>query len=436
MNKKLKWIIGILIVILIIVIVIIKKNNKKEGILVTTERVELKTIIETVNASGKLFPEIEVKVSPDVSGEIIDLMVEEGDSVRAGMVLARIFPDIYKSQRDQVLAAVSAGRAQVSNDQASLKGFEATLTNSKNIYERQKKLFDEKVISRAELDNAKQAYDVAQSNYNSALQTISSSQANLVGIEAQLTRANKDLSRTTLLCPMNGVVSLLNVKKGERVVGTAQFTGTEMMRIAELNNIEVRVDVGENDIVKVKIGDTALIQIDAFPNRKFKGLVHKIANPNTASSTESAAATDVTNYKVHARLIHSDYADLIGKGKRFPFRPNMTVDVDIQTQIKNNVIAVPLSAVTTRESKGNTNLITGSNLEEVVFVVPKGNYLKKVAVKTGIQDINNIEILSGLTLGDSIVTGPYLEVSKILQDSSFVRVEKDLSKIGAQKVKE
>lgn len=437
MNKKLLWtIIGLVVVVG--GFIGLKKSGvigKDEGLKVSAEKAATRTIIETVNASGKVYPEIEVKVSPDVSGEIVELNVNEGDSVRKGQVLARIYADIYSTQRDQVAAGVDQAKAQLSNSTASLPGLKATLDNAKAAFERQRKLYTEKVTSRQEYDQAEQAFRTAEANYNAAREGLKGTEASIMGAEAQLARANKDLSRTTLVAPMDGVISLLAVKKGERVVGTAQMAGTEMMRVADMRSIEIRVDVGENDIPKVKLGDTALVEVDAYTNRKFKGLVYKIANPNT-QATATTTSTEVTNYKVHIRLIPDSYKDMVVPGRAFPFRPGMTASADIQTNTKENVLSVPLNAVTTREKgsgEGNKKEKTDDGppsgdpaddeaVEEVVFVIGKDKKVKKVKVKTAIQDLNYIEIVEGLNEGDQVVTGPYNTVSKILKDGNLVEV--------------
>lgn len=434
MNKKLLWII-IGLVVVVGGFIGLKKGGvigKDEGLKVSAEKAVTRTIIETVNASGKVYPEIEVKVSPDVSGEIVELNVNEGDSVRKGQVLAKIYADIYSTQRDQVAAGVDQAKAQLSNSSASLPGLKATLDNAKANFERQRKLYTEKVTSRQEYDQAEQAYRTAEANYNAAREGLKGTEASIMGAEAQLARANKDLSRTTLVAPMDGVISLLAVKKGERVVGTAQMAGTEMMRVADMRSIEIRVDVGENDIPKVKIGDTALVEVDAYTNRKFKGLVYKIANPNTQAATTTS--TEVTNYKVHIRLIQSSYKDMLVPGRAFPFRPGMTASADIQTNTKDNVLAVPLNAVTTREKSesgkkssaddkpASGNPADDEAVEEVVFVIGKDKKVKKVKVKTAIQDLTYIEILDGLNEGDQVVTGPYNTVSKILKEGNLVQV--------------
>jgi len=436
MNKTLLWII-IGVVVLLGGLYGLKAAGiigKEEGIKVATEKTALKTIIETVNASGKVYPEIEVKVSPDISGEVVELTVNEGDSVRRGQIVARIYADIYASQRDQAAATVSQAKAQLSNSTASLDALKASVDQTKAAYDRQKKLLNEKVISKSEFEQALQAYESATANYRAAKEGLKSGEANIKSVEAQLSRANKDLSRTVITAPMDGVISLLAVKKGERVAGNSFNVGTEMMRIADMNSIEVRVDVGENDIPKVKYGDTALVEVDAYSNRKFKGIVYKIANPNTSTSL-TTAATDVTNYKVHIRLLPESYKDLVVKGK-FPFRPNMSASADIQTTTRKDVLSVPLNAVTTRDSKDDkkdsttksktttteTSADVENTIEEVVFVLQKDGTVKKVKVKTDIQDLNNIQIIEGLKVGDEVIVAPYNVVSKSLKNGDKVQV--------------
>ena len=438
MNKKLIWTLGGLLVVIVLLVSLKKAGviGKEQGEEVTTEKVQLRTITESVNASGKVYPEIEVKVSPDISGEIVNLFVEEGDKVTKGQVLAKIYADIYSTQKDQASANVNQSQAQYENIKASIGGLKAVYENTKTTYDRFKKLLDDKIVSKAEFEQTEQNYRSAESSYLGALQTIKSGAAQIQGVRAQLSRAEKDLARTTITAPMDGIVSSMSVKKGERVVGTAQMAGTEMMRVADMKSIEVRVDVGENDITKVKIGDTALVEVDAYNKRKFKGIVYKIANPVTASSLTSSS-TDVSNYKVHIRLEPSSYADLIQENSKFPFRPGMTASADIQTKSKRNVVSIPLNAVTTRdkegngketkvsasasENNGNANASKEEELNEVVFVLQKDNKVKMVKVKTDIQDLNYIEV-SGLKVGDEVITGPYSTVSKLLKEGTLVKV--------------
>ena len=439
MSKKLIWIIVALVVIIGILIGLKKAGviGKEEGTKVTTEKAIKRNIIETVNASGKVYPEVEVKVSPDISGEITELYVNEGDTVKKGQVLARIYADIYSTQRDQVAAGVNQAKAQLLNSQANMEGLKAVLDNAKAVFDRQKKLVDDKVISRSEFEQAQQSYLSALSSYNAAKEGLKSGQANIQGAQAQLNKADKDMSRTVITAPMDGLISLMSVKKGERVAGNSFNVGTEMMRISDMRSIEVRVDVGENDIPKVKIGDTAIVEVDAYTNRKFKGIVYKIANPNTGTTT-TTSTTDVTNYKVHIRLLPASYEDLITPKKSFPFRPGMSASADIQTKTKSNVLSIALNAVTTRDKNGekkdtkkddnnqNDNAVKSTSadddIEEVVFVLQKDNTVKKIKVRTAVQDLNNIEILSGLKEGDEVVTGPYTIVSKTLNDGAKVIV--------------
>lgn len=440
MSKKLKWIIIILVILVVALIGLSKAGilgGKDEGTKVTAEKATIRNITEIVTASGKVFPEVEVKVSPDISGEIVELNVIEGDTVKKGQVLAKIYGDIYASQRDQAAAVVSQSQAQVANSSAQLGALQATLDQTEAAYKRQKTLLDQKVISASEFEQAQQAWLSAKANLEAAKAGIKANQANVQSAAASLTRAQKDVSRTTIVAPMDGVISLLSVKKGERVAGNSFNVGTEMMRIADLASIEVQVDVGENDIPKVKLGDTALVEIDAFNNRKFKGIVYKIANPSTGlagTASSLSSSTQVTNYQVHIRLMPDSYKDLIVKGQPFPFRPNMSASADIQTKTNKNVLTIPLNAVTTRDKNEGKKMddkkdapetssaSADDDVEEVVFVIQKDGIVRKKPVKTDIQDINYIQIVNGINAGEEVVTAPYDVVSKQLKDSSKVKV--------------
>ncbi|MEO8961255.1 MAG: efflux RND transporter periplasmic adaptor subunit [Ginsengibacter sp.] len=441
MNKTLKWIL-IILAILIVALLVLKKTGvigKDTGIKVTAEKATRRTIVETVNASGKIYPEVEVKLSPDISGEIVELDVAEGDSVKKGQVLARIYGDIYVTQRDQATAIVNQQEAQMANAQASLGALEAQLDQAKKTYDMQKQLYDEKVISRNEFNTADASYKTALANLNAAKQGIKASMASVQSARAGLQKANKDLRLATLESPMDGIISLLSVKKGERVVGSSMMAGTEMMRIADMRKMEVRVDVGENDIPKVRLGDSAIIEIDAFNDRKFTGEVTQIASSNNGASTQndfSNTSTDVTNYKVYIRLNPDSYKDLMAGKKRFPFRPGMSASADIQTKTHTNVLSVPINSVTTREKSDSTretqapvqsgdmsnNSFSDNDLDVVVFLVQPDGTVKKQKVKTDIQDINYIEITSGLKEGQEVITGPYDVVSKTLMDKDKVKV--------------
>lgn len=440
MNKTVKWIlIGLGIVIVLLVGGKIIAGSSDKDLKVTIEKVAKKTIIETVNASGKIYPEIEVKISSDVSGEITELNVLEGDSVTKGQLLARIYADIYASQRDEASSRVVQSQATVANSQAALDALKAQREQDLATYNRNKDLYDQKVISKAEFEQFDTKLKASQAQYNAAIQNIRSLSAGVASAQTQLGAANKNLGRTTILAPMNGVVSMLSVKKGERVVGTAQMAGTEMMRVANMNSLEVRVDVGENDIVKVSVGDSADVEVDAYNNRKFKGIVTQIASSTIKSGgSTTTVSNDVTNYEVHIRLAPSSYQDLLdpSQPKKFPFRPGMNASADIKTNIKNGVIAIPITAVAARDvndengdkkkekkpDNENDGVVAADELKEVVFVLNKEKKVEMRTVTTGIQDINNIEILSGLKDGDEVVTAPYNAVTKTLKTGTKVKV--------------
>lgn len=442
MKKSLKWILIVAGVLVLLFIAGKFMGGGEKTPKVAVEKAGKRTIIETVNASGKVYPEVEVKISPDISGEITELTVEEGDSVRKGQVLARIFADIYAIQRDEAASRVAQTSATVDNSQAALESLKANMELAQQTYNRNKKLFDEKVISKAELEQFETTLRSAQANYNAAQQNIRSLKASVQSSQAGLNKANKDLGRTTLVAPMDGVISSLKVKKGERVAGNSFNVGTEMMTVADMAVLEVRVDVGENDIVKISIGDSADVEVDAYNNRKFKGVVTKIAS--STKTTLASSANDVTNYEVRIRLDKESYKDLAVK--TFPFRPGMNASADIKTRRVENVLAVPIAAVSARvkgsdqsmadkkkeneskkEETGNqgpsaAQQENGDELEEVAFIMGTEGVVKKVVVKTGVQDINYIEIISGLKEGDEVVTAPYAAVSRELKDGTKVKV--------------
>lgn len=448
MNKTLlRIIIGL--AILIILLVVLKKAGvlgKEEGIKVSAEKAIKRNITEIVTASGKVYPEKEVKISPDISGEVVELTVlQEGDSVKKGQELAKIYADIYTTQRDQAAAQVNQQQALVSNMSAQLPGLKASMDAAKKTFDRQKQLLDQKVISVSEYEAAESTYKTAEANYMAALQTVRGNVAGVASYRANLAIAAKNLSRTTVVSPIDGVVSLLSIKRGERVVGNSMMAGTEMMRVADMSKIETIVDVGENDIPKVHLGDSALIEVDAYNNRKFRGVVTQIASSVTTAtgSTTTVSTNDVTNYKVHIRLTPDSYKDLIDpkKPKNFPFRPGMSASADIQTRTHFNVLSVPINSVATREKNkdnvaqnnsdkkdgdnsaddGKTAVSAAEDLDEVVFTL-QGDTVKKVKVKTDIQDINYIEVLDGLKEGDQVITGPYSIISKTLKTGTKVTV--------------
>jgi len=437
-RKTLFWILGIIIVL--IAVFALSNARKDDSIKVAVDKAEDKNIIEVVSASGKIYPETEVKVSSDVSGEIVDLPVLEGDSVKKGQVLARIYADVYGSVRDKATASLSQAQAQLANTAASLNAFKAKLEQSKSAYDRNKELLAQKVVSRSEFETAEATYRSALADYNAAAEQVNSNRYAVQSAKAGVTEANTNLQRTTIVASMDGVVSLLPVKKGERVVGTGQMSGTEIMRIADLNIMEVQVDVGENDIPRVKYNDTAIVEVDAYSDRKFKGIVTQIASSSkgaaTATATSTSSAEQVTSYIVHIRILAESYADLIDPAhpKNFPFRPGMSASVDIQTRRKNNVLAVPINAVTTRDVVDSSKAVgakkedlaaakeSGKNQKEVVFVLQADKTVRQTIVTTGVQDDANIEILSGLKPGETIISAPYSAVSKDLEQGKKVNV--------------
>jgi HlyD family secretion protein len=437
-NKLIYWLIGATVVLLVLIIVgksagWIGKPKEIEVELAKAKRV---TIVEKVSASGTVQPVTEVKIAPEVSGEIIELLIEEGDSVRRGETLVKIRPDTWQSQLERAEASLSQQRANLEQSKANLSRAQATLIRSEAEYKRNEKLWDEKVISEADWQLAKQNYQIARNDVSSAEQSVEASRYIIRSTEASLREARENFRKTTVVAPMDGVVSKLIVKNGERVVGTATMAGTEMLRIADLHKMEVRVDVNENDIVRVHVGDTALIDVDAYAsqNIEFKGVVTLIAN--TAKDKVSTDA--ITEFEVRILILGSSYQDLVNAGNKFPFRPGMTASVDIMTTTKQNALSVPLASVTTRNpddqqegekpsdpraptvTQGDTKKVEKKADKTVIFVNEKG-VAKMVEVKTGISDYDNIEILEGISDSTEVVIGPFLAVSKRLKDGEKIR---------------
>jgi HlyD family secretion protein len=427
MSKKKIIILSSVALVAIFTLIVLKKKgvigSNDDSKVVETAKVESMTIIETVSATGKIQPEVEVKISSEVSGEVIALNVKEGQQVKKGDLLVKINPDIYESGVNRTVASLSTTKAGLNQADAQVKEAKAN-------YDRNKKLFDKGVISKAEWDRIVSAYEVATAAKQSAYYQMKSASANV-------TEANDNLKRTSIFAPADGTISKLDVELGERVMGTQGMASTELMRIANLNNMEVEVDVNENDIVKVNIGDSAKVEVDAYLKRKFEGIVTSISN----SATSATTADQVTNFKVKVRLSKESYQDLLaGKPANFsPFRPGMTATVDIITKRSVNVLGVPIGAVVIKEDTTATKKDIVAELEkeeakekgkapkkdekfECVFV-KIGDKAKLKVVKTGIQDDTNIEIISGLKKGDEIIVGPYSMVSKELMPNDKVRQE-------------
>ncbi|MFN3841615.1 MAG: efflux RND transporter periplasmic adaptor subunit [Cyclobacteriaceae bacterium] len=449
-NKLLYGLIGVVVFLLVFIVVGRSAGwiGKPKDLEVDLAKAGRTTIIEKVSASGTVQPVTEVKLAPEVSGEIRELLVEDGDSVSRGKLLVKIRPDTWLSQLERAEASLNQQRANLVSSEAALARAEATYTRAEQEFERQKKLWNEKVISEAEWQLAQQNFKVAENDLKSAKQSVQAAKYIVRSSEATVNEARENVRLTSVVAPMDGYVSKLNVKKGERVVGTAQMQGTEMLRIADLSKMEVRVNVNENDIVRVHIGDTAIIDVDAYTNtgKRFKGIVTHIAN--TAKDKVSADA--ITEFEVRILILNSSYQDLVAEGKKYPFRPGMTASVEILTNRKENVLSVPLSAVTTRSeekkvpTEGDGALQPAGQAksapkkeDKVVVFVNENGVAKMVEVKTGMSDYDNIEILSGINDSTEVVTGPFLVVSKRLKDGDKIRkAEKKDDKKAKEKASE
>ena len=361
-SKKRLWlIIGGGIIVLLVVVALIVKGKRNEGSKVSVEKVTKRTIIQTVSANGKIQPEKDIKISPYISGEVVELLVKEGNEVKVGDLLAKIDPEIYISAYDQVAASLNTQKANEANARARLSQVTAQYDNAKQTFDRQDKLFKQNVISQSEYDQAKSAYQVAKAQVDAANQDIKASEYMVKSSEAAQKRAKDDLNRTAIYAPNDGTVSKLSVEKGERVTGASQFSsGTEIMRIANLNEMEAQVEVNENDIVRVSMGDTALIEVDAYLNRKFKGIVTEIAN---SANTTGVSVDQVTNFNVKIHLLKDSYKDMLNpKIPNFsPFRPGMSATVEIQTETAKDVLTVPIQAVTTRVEQDTLDKINAKN---------------------------------------------------------------------------
>ncbi|UPZ17403.1 efflux RND transporter periplasmic adaptor subunit [Flavobacterium humidisoli] len=422
-KKTVYFLLGGAVVIIVALVGLSKAGvigNKDEGKEVEIAKVTASTIVETVSATGKIQPEIEIKIASMVSGEIISLNVKEGQVVKKGDLLVKINPDLYTSGLERSVANLAGTKASLTQSDASFK-------EAKGNYERNKILYDKGVISKSDWDKAISSFEVAKATKQSAYYNVQSA-------SASVTEAKDNLGRTTIYSPADGTISVLNVELGERVLGTQQMAGTELLRVANLNNMEVEVDVNENDIVKIKIGDEANVEVDAYLKKKFKGIVTSISN----SASTTLTSDQVTNFKVKVRILKDSYQGLLeGKPSTYsPFRPGMTATVDIITTTKNNVLAVPISSVVV---KSDTTAVKDFKVEdpnedkkpapkndkkfECVFV-KVGDKAKIRVIKTGIQDDTNIEVMSGLKPGDVVITGPYTTVSKDLNSGDKVKLKK------------
>jgi HlyD family secretion protein len=437
--KRLYWIIaiGVLIIFSVILIKYLNGNKPTE---VYVEKATTKTIIELVSATGKIQPETELKLSSDVSGEITEMAVKEGDQVKKGDLLCRIKPDLYVSAIDRVNANVNTTKANLKTALAQLDQAKANLANSEATFNRNKKLLEQSAISQQEFDGFKAQYESAKANVQALEAGVNAGQYNIQSSEATLKEANTNLEKTYIYAPVDGTVSKLSVEKGERVVGVSGMAGTEILRLANLNEMEVSVEVNENDIIKVHKNDTALIEVDAYMDKKFKGIVTEIAN---SSNSTGISVDQVTNFVVKIRLLRESYQFLISDKNQIPFRPGMSASVDIQTRKVVNVIAIPIQAVTTRNPDSLNTIkndefddrevkVKNDNedkdlkkeevkIKEYVFLVNNGS-AKQIEVKTGIQDNDFIQVISGLTDKQEVICGPYSAVSKSLKEGTKIKI--------------
>jgi HlyD family secretion protein len=440
--KKLYWIIGICVALLTGFIAYkFMKGEKPTD--VATEKAAKRNIIETVSANGKIQPEAELKITSDVSGEIVEMLVKEGEQVKKGQLLCRIKPDIYESAFERVNATVNSSKANLKTTMAQLEQAKANLANAEASYARSKKLFDQNAISQQEFDASKATFEASKANVEGIKESINAADYNVKSVEASLKEANTNLDKTKIYAPVDGTVSKLNVEKGERIVGVQGLQGTEILRLANLNEMEVSVEVNENDIIRIHKNDTALIEVDAYIGKKFKGIVTEVAN---SANTVGVSVDQVTNFVVKIRVLRESYAYLITEVNLAPFRPGMSASVEIQTSRAKDIITIPIPAVTTRNADTTKTKVLNrdeepdmtvvdekqeklnkkkEDIKECVFVNRNG-IAKMVYVTTGVQDDDYIEIKSGIQIGDEVISAPYGAVSKTLKDGSkIIVVDKD-----------
>jgi len=415
-NNKLLYILGIITVIAIVVAIIVGKKKKDSAAKeVELQAVSKRDIIQTVTASGKIYPEEEVKISSDVSGEIIELTVKEGDVVKKGQLLARIKPESYQANVEQSEAQLDNTKAQLSTAKSRIAQAEAQYLQAQQAFARSEELYNKKIISKADYETAQTTLKTAKADVEAAKHTADAADFTIKATQAMIKEAKINLNKTTIYSPMDGIVSLLNVKKGEKVVGTLQMSGTEMMRIADFSYMEVRVDVSEGEITKVKLGDTASVEVDAYLDRKFDGIVTQVSNTSKGASSVLTSSDQSTNFVVKIRILESSYQDLLADNPK-PFLPGMSATVDIKTKKKFGVLAVPIQAVTTKDS-----VYDGINHTKEILYVNHNGIAKVLEVKTGIQDDSYIEIINGLSGNEKIITGPYNIISKELKAGDAVK---------------
>jgi HlyD family secretion protein len=424
-KKRRRFIISGLIGLVVLLVALKSAGVIGSGneIKVAIEDVSKRDIVESVSASGKIQPVSEVKLSPDVSGEVVELLVKEGDRVKAGDVLAKIKPDIYRANYEQIAANVNSQRANMANAEARYTQTEAQFVNTESIYNRNKSLFEQGVISQQEYDAAVAQYEVSKAEVKASKQTVNASRYNVASAMASMNEASNNLTRTTIVAPVDGTISKLSIEVGERVAGVSQFSpGTEILRIADMTEMEITASVNENEVVRLHMGDTALIEVDAYPNRKFKGLVTEIAN---SANVSGLSADQVSNFDVTIQILRSSYADMIPVDVPdfSPFRPGMSATVEILTNRVTQVIAVPVQCVTTREDADTDSIknVADEKVKEYVFLIENGTAIRR-EVKTGIQDNQYIQILEGLDKNEKVITAPYSAIAKRLLGNEKVKV--------------
>ncbi len=434
-SKKKRFFIwgGVALIILLLIVAVSKKKGSGET-KVTTEFAKSRTIVENVSANGKIQPEVDVKISPYISGEVVELYVKEGDEVIKGYLLAKIDPEIYISNYERIEASLQMQKANLANSKARLAQAQAQFVKAGEDYKRNKQLFDQHVISQSDFDAATSAFAVSKEEVTAAQENVKAAEFSVSSSEASLREARENLTRTSIYAPNDGTVSRLSIEKGERVTGASQFSsGTEIMRIANLERMVVNVEVNENDIVRVSMYDTCIIEVDAYLNHKFKGVVTEIA---TSANIVGVSADQVTNFEVKILILEDSYQDLVKAEDiiKSPFRPGMSATVDIQTETAPNIITVPIQAVTTRsdttgnermdkeegEENSEMEVKDDEELKEYVFLYEDGKAVMK-EVKTGIQDNMYIQIVEGLEIDQEVIVGPYRAVSKKLKDGDAVK---------------
>ncbi|MCD4731840.1 MAG: efflux RND transporter periplasmic adaptor subunit [Bacteroidales bacterium] len=435
-SKKKKYFIwgGAALIILLLIVAVSQKKGTGET-KVITELVKSRTIVESVSANGKIQPEVDVKISPYISGEVVELYVKEGEEVTKGNLLAKIDPEIYISNYERIEASLQMQKANLANSKARLAQAQAQFVRAEEDFKRNKKLFDQQVISQSDFDGATSAFAVAKEEVTAARENVKAAEFSVSSTQASLREANENLTRTSIYAPNDGTVSRLSIEKGERVTGASQFSsGTEIMRIANLERMVVNVEVNENDIVRVSMYDTCIIEVDAYLTHKFKGIVTEIA---TSANVIGVSADQVTNFEVKILILENSYQNLVKAEDiiKSPFRPGMSATVDIQTETAPNIITLPIQAVTTRsDTTGNEGMDREEREEkesemknndddellEYVFLYVDGTAEMK-EVKTGIQDNMYIQIVEGLEIDQEIIVGPYRAVSKKLKDGDAVK---------------